>query len=380
MASRIQKHKTQTWALWVGIPALLAVAFLISAPSWLPCMDVPHHESVAGSHGFRIWSGESLKSFKHGGRKICIPAGWQPLGEIKAGNGWALFPNGTTGLSIKTDAFASTTLPVFDDSSYRATVLYPITTPPKSLAHSIAIITNAFNKAGALFSDTKNNPPIPHTVLITAGVAGRGDDELHTVYPDPTANLTFFIYSPEFTRAEQLVIHAVVHVYNRERPELDGYERFQSPFSEVDWQEIEAAWSEIALATSAEHSKGRLLYLYNVHRAVQTKNFSLITELPFDNREEFNRMHPNMFAGNDASYLDEQYGHYVLPPLVLSATDALLLQYKTGTSVEKLLLELHTGEIKNFFNAVSAILPGPETVRIESWIKGEALIPADLVF
>jgi hypothetical protein len=114
-----------------------------------------------------------------------------------------------------------------------------------------------------------------------------------------------------------------------------------------------------------------------VHQAVGTKNFSLITLPPFNDKEAFDAIQPTITPDHEKP-LDVQYGHYILGPLVMIAIDGLLEKYETDESVETLLTKLHTGELENFFVEIETLLP-EEAKRIERWKNGEELIPYDLL-
>jgi hypothetical protein len=364
-----------------SLGALILIGILFwGDPRTIPnCFPIPTAANQEGTQGYRLWSGESLKSFDTGGKRICIPPGWQPVGEISSGPGFAEFPPNLTGVIIKTDSFASTTI-TLTNSSYNVTVLYPIATPPALVPAYAALVTHAFNTVGKLFADSSSiSPTRPHTVLITAGLAGdtRGDGT--RVYPDPGPNATMLVRSLDQPRSGELFIHAITHLYNRERPDLDAYENNQSPLKASDWQELEATWSETAFTESEALRLLRVQYLYQVHTAVETQNFSLISGPPFNDAVAFKRIKKSVAVPEDASYLDEQYGHYILAPLVLIATEGLLIQNHTGTSVEKILTDLHTGKSTSFFDALAAVLPKEKVTEVTQWMQGEKTIPQELV-
>jgi hypothetical protein len=143
---------------------------------------------------------------------------------------------------------------------------------------------------------------------------------------------------------------------------------------------MEATWAETAFRSSNEGRAARLAYLYNVHVAVRTHDFSLISEPPFSKDPRgFAKITQGVIVPDGATYLDDQYDHYVLSPLAMVAIEGLLQKYKTGMDMPRLLTELHAGTIKNFFNALGTYLPPTEIKNIQSWMAGQATIPHDLV-
>jgi hypothetical protein len=367
--------------IFIGLALLLLLVGGVGYAVWAnTCLAIPEKEPEMGSQGFRIWSGPTLKSFEHGGRKICIPEGWQAVGEIQSGKDWAKYESGMTGVVIRQSAFASTTLE-FQNSSYIVTVFYPGTERTPLTERYLAAIKNAFERTGAVFGDSKKEPKPRHTVLLTPGIEGTtSGNGVIAIYPDPSSTISIFVRSVDSIRGEELFIHAVTHLYNRFRKDLLVYQKNQSPIAAEDWQELEAVWAETAFRTSPQGRTQRLEYLYNVHIAVTTHDFTLITGEPFNNREAFDQIKPSVVLEKNFSYLDAQYGHYVLGALSMTAIDVLLQKYGTNTSVEKILLDLHTGKSKNFFTELEKILPSKEIENIKGWMFEGKPIPRELIF
>jgi len=349
----------------------------------ISCNPVPDQPPEQGSQGFHIWSGPTLLSFKHDGKPVCVPDGWQALGESASGPGWALFPDDRTGLLIQKRAFASERF-LYRNTSFEVRVVYPVNIRAEHLLAYMKLIENAFVSVGSLYPSLKDAETRPHTVLITAGLAGDTYGSNSRVYPDPGPDLTHVVRTPEQWRSQELVIHAVAHLYNRYRRSwMNGYKPDPS-LPDEDWQELEATWAETAFSTSDDGRIDRLRYLYNVHTAVQTDNFSLITAAPFDNKDEFEKIHRDVVMKPDASYIDDQYGHYILAPLAMVATQGLLMQLTEqkiipATDIVEILKQVHAGKYENYFNALSKVLPSDAVAQITGWMHGGETIPENLV-
>ncbi len=357
----------------IGVAALFALAALYFLPLLSSnCLKIEDQKSVAGSQGYRIWSGETLKSFEHAGKRVCVPQGWQAVGATEEGTGWATFEKGMTGVLIRSDAFTSRVIEP-TQSSYSVTILYPITTDEKLVERYVGIIENAFDRVGRLFNDVPKDSRRPHTVLITAGITGN-----ERIYPDPTANISIFMRTPEHPRAEELFIHAVTHLYNRHRIDLIGYEKLQAPFAEEDWQELEATWAETAF-TMSDLLEARVDYLYNVHTAVRTGDFSLITEPPFNDQTAFEKITENAVVKPGSPSLDYQYGHYILAPLSMFGVEGLLRQVDSKTDVEDILRKIHNGKANNFFDELKTLLTAEQMEHVRAWFEGEETVPKGLV-
>lgn len=330
------------------------------------------------SHGFKVWFSTTLQSFEHHRKRICIPDGWEPVGEAEKKLGWARFPEGASGVLIHSSDFESRTVQT-RDNSYLVRVVYQRSMAPELTERYVETITQAFNRVGRLFPSAKGQLE-SHTVLITVGVAGDGNDFETSIYPNPSKEMSIFVRNIEHKRAEELFIHAVAHLYNRYREDLTAYQNTQSPLLPEDWQEMEAAWTEVAFRSSPLGRTHRLAELYDIHRAVQTNTFSESLIYPFGERELFDAVtQRSVTILPNSPYSDYQYGHYVLAPLFMVAIEGLLQQYATGTDISKILYELHAGTEENFLETLRAVLPENEILTILGWTKGEEPIPQHLI-
>lgn len=353
-----------------GVVLFLGAVWLVN----LGCTTVGTITPQRGSHGYRLWSGESLVSFMHRGQDICVPEGWQAVGAVSEDEeeGTARFERGSTGVLIRKESFGLRVLEP-RGSSYRVSVLYPLSLSRADVDTLFPIVSNAFSEVGALYGDTVTERT-PHTVLVTAGV-----HESESVYPDPTGRVSYMIGPASSERGEGLLIHALVHLYNRfsdPRPYLEK----QDPFTVAEFQELEATWAETALTTHRGAAFKRLTYLYRVHSAVVTQNVALVADAPpFNNVAAFNTIRPTILVKPGAPYLDVQYGHYVLAPLTMVAIDALLSERNTGLSVRSILTDLHTGKRENFMQVLDEVLGEKDMRAINDWIVADAQIPVGLI-
>lgn len=362
----------------LAVCALVAVTFYLLPILRGECYKVPDYlKPIAGSQGYRIWSGDILKSFDHKNRPVCVPQGWEAVGATETGVGWAKFEPKLTGVLIRSDAFTLQSIQP-KHSIYRVDILYPVTTEENSVQRYIAIIENAFNRTGKLFNDAPKEQRVPHVVLITAGLVGNAYEDATHVYPDPSARVSTFVRTSDSLRGEELFIHAVMHLYNRHQNGALPYQKLQSPFTEEDWQEVEATWAETAFTTSAERS-GRIVYLYGVHAALRTQNFSLIKEAPFNNQKAFEKIRQSVIVAPGSPSLDYQYGHYVLAPLSMLAVDGMLQESRADTSVEKILTDIHAGKASNFFDELQKTLSKEEVQRARGWFEGRETIPTSVI-
>lgn len=358
-----------------GVAVIAGLAFSVSF--FLPCSPAPETESEESSHGFRILSTPVFKSFEHNGKKICVPDGWEALGAKSTGDGWVRYDGNGTGVLIRSDAFLSETLG-FEWSSYTVRMFYPISTKAKDHELYTAIVKNSFERVGRVFNDTKANKKRPHDVLISPGIEGTPVGAEGYAYPDPHRGLSVLVRPPQHPRSEELFIHATMHLYNRQEGK-PAYLKRQLPIPPSDFEELEAAWAETPFRTSESGRTSRLLYLYNVHTAVQTKNFSLISAPPFNDREAFIAINPSVAPARGASYLDYQYGHYVLAPLSMVAVEGLLRETGADVTLEEILKRVHAGNAESLFAELEAHLGKVNIEKIKSWMFGGTTVPWELV-
>lgn len=342
------------------------------------CEEILPQEHVMSSHGYKVWFSSTLQSFEHNGKRTCIPDGWESVGDIQQRFGWAVFPQGASGVLIHSSDFESRTVHTENDSYVLRVILLKNMTPALAERY-VETITQAFSSVGALFPHTAGQRR-EHTVLVTVGVAGDGNDFETSVYPDPSSEMSIFVRNIEHTRAEELFIHAAAHLYNRYRTDLTQYQMTQSPVPAEDWQEMEAAWTEVAFRTSSEGRVRRVAELYDVHRAIQAHTFSESLIHPFNNRELFDAVtQRNIVIKPDSVYSDYQYGHYVLAPLVMVAIEGLLQRHNAQTTLSNILTELHTETTVNFLEELQKALPPDEIRAIVRWMNGEETIPQNLL-
>jgi hypothetical protein len=353
--------------IFVLVAAVVIAGAAIVYQSW-GCTAIGDVEPEMGSQGYRVWSGPTLKSFTHRGQDICVPTGWLPVGALSESGETATFERSKTGVLIQKEAFG---LRVIEpaQSSYRVTVLYPINMPRTQVQAIIAQVDNAFSAVGDLYGDRATTTRTAHTVLVTAGLTDAG-----AVYPDPSARLNLYIRPPESERGEGLLIHGVMHLYNRysgDRP----YLAVQFPFNGGEFQELEATWAEVALTTHPDAAFERLNYLYRVHSAMVAQRPELATAPPFNDKEAFMAVKPTILVKPGAPFLDVQYGHYVLAPLTMAAIDSLLLESGTGLSVRSILRDIHLGKRTSLMETLKEVLTDKEVRALNAWIIADAQIP-----
>ena len=331
------------------------------------------------SHGWRVWTNESLISFDQNGEPYCIPEGFEPVGELEKTATSAVFPDGASGVFIHSSDFASMDIEL-TDMPFKVRVLYLQSMQKEQIDEYVTIIERAFHDINDVYPKTKVEALIPHAVLITVGVAGDGKDFETSVYPNPSERMSIVVRNLEHKRVEELYIHAIAHLYNRYRTAFLAYEALQAPVPAEDWQEMEASWTEVAFRSSSDGRIRRLSELYDVHEAVSKNAFSESLIYPFSIREIFeNITKKTVILGTDSTYNNYQYGHYVLAPLVMVGIEGML-RAKGHTDIQTLIKEVHRGEGTSFFVLLKSELSDSELDEIQKWIQGEKMIPRELIF
>lgn len=341
------------------------------------CVMIGTQENKIGSHGLIYWIGPTFKSFVHSELPVCIPDGWKSMGEIAEGNGWAKYEKYKAGVMIREDGFYTIKIKS-NNRSNKITIYYPVETSQMDIGRYVDIVQNAFDRVENIYPETEASREIE--VLVTAGLAGNTKEPTTRIYPDPNENLLFIVYTPQRYRSDELVIHAVMHLYNRFRTDMTEYLGYQEPFGADEWSELEATWTETAFNKDAIKRFKRIEYLYNVHNAVRTKNFKLISEAPFNDKEAFEKINQAVEVKLGSEFLDYQYGHYILAPLSMIAVDGMLYDHKSGETVETILTKIHRDPSINFVSEISKILTKEEVADFISWTSGQKTVPMKLVF
>ena len=342
------------------------------------CAPIPHQAKVMGNHGWKVWENESFVSFEPAVKRYCVPGGWEAIGATVDRFGNATFPAKSTGVIVKTEGFTTKTLPL-GGSSNSVQVRYPKNTPEQELAGYFDLIYHSFIDVGQLYPNFHTEQLKTHTVLITVGLAGDGSTFETSVYPNPSKDLTVFVRNKNHARGEELFTHAVTHIFNRHFEENLEYEKNQTPVPADDWQELEATWSEITFRSGDDAREQRVKDLYAIHEAVFDATSSPSLTYPFDDPKIFSDVHNKAVMQREhGGYAEEQYGHYVLAPLVMLAVDGMLEQKHSPTTVNLLLIQIHT-ENKNFFALLKEYLSEDETSHVLNFLTGKEKIPYELL-
>jgi len=370
-----------------ALAAALAAAAALIALSLLPqgaglydadCEPAPEHRARSGTQGMKTWSDDRLVAFPHKGEVHCVPQGWEAVGASSRAPGRAVFPAVQTAVMIRSGAFVKRTYS-YENTRFPVEVIWPATTSRKDLKGYHQMIRAAFEHVGALYPAFPDRLATPHQVLITAGVGGDTYKKATRIYPEPGTEMSIVVRRPDRSRAEELLIHAVGHLYNRHRPYWLGGQEAALPLPFKDWQELVATWTETAFLSSHRGRLSRLRYLHNVHTAVREGDHLKIKGPPFDKEKEFRRIVQDVNVGEGARNITLQYNHYILSPLSMVATEGLLAEVAPEVTVARLLRETFSGEHESYHAALRGALGEEAYARVEAWWGGEATIPKALV-
>lgn len=358
--------------------ATIAAIIIFAIVQWnRACTTVTPTDSVMSSHGWGVWFGDTIQSFNHEGKRICVPEGWASVGAIRRGPTWALFPNGQSAVLVRPEAFGTFDL-TFENSAYRVRAIYPIEMTEEMLAPYLGTVTHAFESVGAFYPNATE--PYEHTVLISVGLAGEAIDFDSTLYPEPGPTLSTLARAFEHKRSEELLTHAVVHLYNRHRTDLIAYQHVQEPIPAEDFQELEASWIELYVRSDANARMQRLNELYAIHQAVFMDAYMPNLLYPFNEPELFNEVtRQNVVLPAESSYSDFQYGHYILAPLSIVAIDGLLLERSAPVDMADIFTTVHMNGDTHLLNEVARYLTAEDMEQIRRWMNGEELIPRALI-
>ncbi len=341
------------------------------------CLPTPKQAPKASTHGFEVWSNGSFKSFMPGNKRFCVPKDWEPVGEVSLDKGGAIFPEGSTGILIKSSDFSSIEIPL-NTTDFELTALYLKDMPESEVQTYAEIIARAFNDVGSLYPDSMAEPQ-KHTVFITVGIAGDGNAFEASLYPNPSQYISVFAKNRHHSRAEELFIHGATHAYNRFLPHFQTYQNNQSPIPPGDFEEMEATWAELTFRSSREDLVTRVDNLYRTYEAVMSKNYDAGALYPFNNRRVFEgTLRTSVNVPENATEGEVEFGHYILAPLVMLTIEGMLQEQQSTMDLNSILLEVHSSN-SNFFELLSTQLSADQTSQVQSFIEGRAIIPEELI-
>lgn len=342
------------------------------------CMAVPKFKRKGGTQGMKNWQDERFLSFAQEGGWVCVPEGWEAVGAEITEPGRAQFPKVQTAVLVRTEAW-NREVHDYANTRFPVTLMWPKETTGKQLKGFQDLTRAAFEDVGALFPTLPDALAQPHTMLVTAGVAGKTVASDERIYPEPGTGMSIFVRYADQCRGEELVDHAVSHLYTRHRTHYLPGQAEALPFPQQDWEELQATWTETRFANRDNCRKRRLSYVYNVHNAVRTGNFSLITGPPFDNEKRFRRIEPNVVVPKSAESISIQYGHYILAPVSMVGIEGLLDTRGLSDTVEALITRTNQGEFPSFVAALESVLAAEDMAQVQSWWDGEATVPAPFI-
>lgn len=368
---KTERNRAKTIVLAILFVVLIALFYQNYA-----CLPIPRQTPKMSTHGYEVWVSTSFKSFMPGTERFCIPKDWQALGEERLERGGASFPEGSTGIIIKSSDFITVPVPL-EKTDFELSVVYLKAMPEDERVAYIEIIARAFNDVGSLYP-TRTNPPQKHTVFLSVGLAGDGNRFETSVYPNPSQYLSVFAKNRNHTRAEELFVHGAMHAYNRFHPTFATYQENQSPLPAGDFEEMEATWTELTFRSSKEALVTRVDDLYRTYSSVMNDEFNETILFPLNDKKVFESIKSkSVVIPQEATHGEVEFGHYVLAPLVMLTIEGMLAE-KNAPTLDDLLRELHQTN-NNFFELLRQHLESSEVEEILRYINGEEKIPRESI-
>ncbi len=263
-----------------------------------------------------------------------------------------------------------------EKSDFDLSVTYLKAMPEAERNAYVEIIKKAFNDVGSLYPGSTHLPQ-KHTVLISVGLAGDGNQFETSVYPNPSQYVSVFAKNRNHPRAEELFIHGATHAYNRFHPEFKTYQDNQSPLPAGDFEEMEATWTELTFRSSKDALGTRIDDLYRTYTAVMDNRTDETILYPLSDKEIFEGIkNKSVIVSAQATEGEAEFGHYILAPLVMLAAEGMLDE--SDVTIDSILMEVHRTN-ENFFSVLSRHVDQREMSLILEFIEGRAVIPEDLV-
>jgi|GEM_PF-976555 len=369
----------KSYVLVCGCAALIFFCSFFAVQTYVSRSCVSPSEEVQhmSSHGWNVWKGASYQSFTHHGEWICVPSGWMPVGAEAEQKGRARFSRAGDGVLVRTDSFSVRSV-VTKKHDFAVRVVYPNALTAGALSQYLEIITRAFDAVGDQYPNASGTP-LTHTVLLSVGIAGDGHDFETSIYPQPSLYMSVLVHNLAHPRTEELYIHAIAHLYNRYRTDLIAYKAHQAPLRPIDWEELEASWSELAFRSSKEGLEHSVAALTHVYFDIVDNSFSAADLYPFNNKAIFDAVrYKTAILPDDAKYPDEQFGHYILGPLLLVSVEGRLVAHSSSAHIQDIFIRIHATN-ENFFAVLSEYLPADDIAQIEREVRGDKVLSNDFI-
>lgn len=365
--------------LFLIIVIALALAYVAFKPASQPsfaCKPLPPHTPLVTRHGNDHWSDEKLRVFSAMPTGVEIPKGWQPVGADQVTPSCALFPRRQSVVFIKPEFWRTDTLKL-KKVGFEVRRIALKSTSAADLAKIDQQIIDTFKGVSALFplGVLPNQKALPHDILVTTDIAGDNKSDATRIYPAPGPNQSSLFYSLGSYRGNDLFIHAIAHLYNKQRPRPEATPR-EPGLPKTEYLEFVASWSELALNHNHAYVKRRVRFLKKQHKLLTDQDPTTWPTYPSlkdiqDLKGPFGvppQRHPAAI----------EYAHYYLSPLVLLAIDGLLAIDAPDMNVKMMLQDIHKGKSPGLLSSIAKSMPMRYKI-IVTWIKGEKKIPPKLI-
>jgi hypothetical protein len=312
-----------------------------------------------------------------------MPEGWMAIGPEDTrreadGRTCVLFPRAQSVTFVDTAHFVSRTIHV-EGVHFPIHLVWRNIMTPEQEQYFTEVVERGFRLVSTLYPyGVPNHQLAPHTVMMTAGVIGEDEGApTRFVYPNVGENASYAYRWPS-QRMEELLLHAVAHLYNRFRF-MYSYRPSMATLPFGEYQEYVASWVESRYIKSDSDRWRRALFLQRVHEGVSDPNIPLGREVGMFRRlgNERTPISANIYRHRSpAKELKKEYAHYVLAPLLLIALDGLLAESGKDVTVEEILRDVHTARYGvTYYGVIGLHLSAEQIIRYRRWEEGMETIP-----
>ena len=351
------------------------------------CAPIPAYEDKRNKHALQTWQNDIFKSFLQdkGNPYYEMPAGWMAIGaeDIKqfGEKTCVRFPGYQSATFVDPAHFKSQTLQV-EGVYFPIKVVWRNTMTPEQEAEYLEVIERGFRDVSRLYPyGAPNSMLSEHTVMITAGVITDKDAPMDVVYPNVGHNASYIYRWPE-PRMEELLLHAVAHLYNRFRF-MYSYRPTMPTLYFGEYQEYVASWVESRFIKSDKSRWERALRLFHIHEVIVRDDVPRSREVGGFRRLDNLRdpISANVFKHKPPhKTLKKEYAHYILAPLLLIAVDGVLADMGSDMTVEKILTDVHTNRFGiNFYGVLGMHLKPEQMDTYRRWEEGLEPIPRNYI-
>ncbi|MBI1363619.1 MAG: hypothetical protein GC134_06510 [Proteobacteria bacterium] len=353
------------------------------------CLPIPPYKEAFNKHGLQVWQDDIFKTFlqpNKGRFYYEMPAGWSPIGaestRQEKGKTCVQFPPHQSATFVNTAHFVSATLQV-EGVHFPVRAVWRNTLSDTQVKEYLDVIRNGFEQVSSIYPYGVPNSMLgEHTVMITAGIITDEKAPTRNLYPNVGPNASYIYHWPG-ARMEELLYHAVAHLYNRFRY-MYSYRPVAPTLNYVEYQECLASWVESRYVRSDMDRWKRAMHILHIHEGVVLPEVKMGKEVGmFRKLNDMSGPLPINLVRHRPPHMHvkKEYAHYILAPLLLMGAEGLLIEGGKDVRMEDVLRDVHTNKYgTNLYGVLGMYLSEDQMRTYRRWEDGLEVIPRKYIY